>query len=161
MAASADSATPELKALQELQTHVRGLAEELKTEREARAEERKRGVSVTSIHVPLLLTLGLFVFGLSAAGAGAVFVYDSKAHMASKKEHASPEKVDSRGGLAYVADVKEAVSAEESDREAKDRELSREVSKFVDCKISNVGRSGRKAFECAAPNPYPLLKEHL
>lgn len=109
----------------ELSTHLRQISDELAAERDARAKEKKQGISVTRLHVPLvmwLLTVGPLIGGGITAG---MFVSATKTHVANKQIHADESEAIAKGGIAYEADIDAKVASAISDHAKNDRSALR------------------------------------
>lgn len=63
------------------------------------------GVSITKVHVPLLITIGLLVAIGSIVSAAVAIWFKSDNHATDKHAHINKDESQAGGGVAYKADV--------------------------------------------------------
>ncbi len=140
-------------AISDLAMHLKHLSEELATERKTRLDEKSRGVSILSLHVPLLLILGL-IGGLIAFGVGAgAFYHDVRSHVDNKELHADKNKVIALDGLAYSKELDQRIASSASDLEAAIRRNARAIKNGAEC---TVGKKGASLCKFVDPETLPL-----
>jgi hypothetical protein len=93
-----------------LAANVRLLSEELAADRQARKDDKDRGLSVTKLHVPFLMVFVLLSVLVSVGTTAAIFVGSTRAHISNDKIHVDEGAAKARGGVAYTKDIAEAVS---------------------------------------------------
>ncbi len=131
-------------------TQMRQMADDLKNEREIRAKEAKEGISILRLHIPLAVVLVMVGVLASAGIAGGMFMRATDAHVANPYVHADETKAVTRGGIAYAADVKEALGSAVSDLEAGQRRIGRAV-RAARCAADRKG-----VVVCQVPDPETL-----
>lgn len=124
--------------LNEFATHLRGISDELKAEREAREKREKNGISILNLHVPFLLMF--MTFGAVATGGLFVgaFYRNTNTHVDDKIIHANKEDAIRNDGIAYKKEIKIAVESEASDRAADVRRMDRSIRKGAQCRPSKI-----------------------
>jgi hypothetical protein len=93
-----------------LAASVRQLSEELTNERQARKEERDRGLSVTKLHVPFLMVFAVVGLLVGVGTTASIFVGTTRSHISNDKIHVDEGVAKVRGGVAYTKDIADAVS---------------------------------------------------
>lgn len=148
--------TQEIDALKasigELSTHLKGVSSELAAEREARQNEKDKGVSVTRLHVPFLIWFVTFGGAVGGATAVGMFVHDTKVHTTDTLIHADRDEAIKKDGIAYKKEIADAVASSASDFEASVRRVNRAVKHGAQCKPSKV----HGEFLCAFEDPETL-----
>jgi hypothetical protein len=139
-------------ALSDFQTHLKGVSLELAAERDARQKEKRQGISILNIHVPLAVVLGLFGTLTIAAVAGGSYYHETKTHITDTVIHADRTKSLAGGGPVFAKDLKDAIVGEASDRDAYIRRVERAVTRGAQCRPSKV----RGEFVCSFQDPETL-----
>ena len=132
-----------------LAANIKALSESLETERREREKDRKQGIAITRLQVPLVALLAVVgVIGGGFLKAG-LFYSDTKAHLADKNLHADPAQAIVKNGIAYQKDVDEKVSAAISGVETHERTSLRLIVKQSPISCSGRVREGAiKNLDC-------------
>lgn len=141
------------EVINDLSTHLRGVSEELAAERTERQKEREKGISVTRLHIPMVILFVVLAPLVSAGIAAGMFWRDAHEHMADVDIHASKVLALSRGGVAYTKDIDDKLASKVSDLEAADRRVARAVKQGAQC-TSDPKKKG--AISCAFTDPMSI-----
>lgn len=142
------------QSISDLSAHLRGISDELAAERKARADEKKNGISVLHMHVPLPIVLGLVSLLLGTGTVLGVFLHDVSGHMADSNIHVNAEKATKGDGIAYVRDVRTELESKASDLEAAIRRNGVAIKSGAKCRTT--GKKDSWICEFTDPDTLPL-----